>query len=102
MVPGRNNFLKILRQERKVQKPFHKEDQKQILFCMMEKMKSQEKDKGKYDIVRIWPLLLHSESRIGQCKDCSSGRNVNANTDVDVSFYLQTKHVFEMALKKSF
>lgn len=53
MVPGRNNFLKILRQERKAQKPFHKEDQKQILFCMMEKMKSQEKDKGKYDIVRI-------------------------------------------------
>lgn len=100
MVPVRNNFFKIVRQERKVQKPSDKEDQKQILFHMMEKMKSQEKDKGKYDIGRIWPLLQHSESRIGQWKDCSNGRNVNANRDVGVSFYLQTKHIFEMALKK--
>lgn len=52
-LPVRNNFLKIVRHERKVQEPSDKEDQKQILFCMMEKMKSQENDKEKYDIVRI-------------------------------------------------
>lgn len=57
----------------------------------MEKTESKERDKGKYDMVRIWPLLQHFESRRGQWKDWSGGRNVNANYDADGRFYLQKK-----------
>lgn len=58
---------------------------------MMEKTESKERDKGKYDMVIIWPLLQHFESRRGQWKDWPSGRDVNANDNADGRFYPQKK-----------